>query len=189
MDHDLKICHVLTTGQGIYHEHTYDRIWWVRRWKTCKEQPCSGYLGGPSVRYNTLIKRIFADLKNGLKELLGLWRHWPVHKCVGLHINRDGEVYNLAKVVIVEIWSSLPAFKTASAVVIVKTCKYDHHCQISISMKTCILSLETVKAAAPSITSLSITCLQLQYFDPFEAPTAYSLKLSPPTNHSRVQKI
>ena len=34
---------------------------------------------------------------------LGLWRYEPVHKCVGLHINRDGEVYNLVVKVVISL--------------------------------------------------------------------------------------
>ena len=45
--------------------------------------------------------------------------------------------------------------------IIVKTNQHNHLNMIIIiiCMQTCILSLDTVKAAAPSITSLSITCL------------------------------
>ena len=149
-----------------YHDHEEPIRWWSHVTehgkvvlKTCKEQPCPRYLSWPSVRLKC--QKYFQHSKLFVAHFLFSWiccENEPVHKCIRLHINRDGKVDNLKTMDDRRKWILLVA--------------------------TCILSLDTVKAAAPSSTSLSITCLTILML-PCKWVTGHAVSDRPKFNWSK----
>lgn len=86
-----------------YHDHEEPIRWWSHVTehgkvvlKTCKEQPCPRYLSWPPVRLKC--QKYFQHSKLFVAHFLfsGICcENEPVHKCIRLHINRDGKVDNL----------------------------------------------------------------------------------------------